>query len=175
MPTVTYFRKKNICTWQYRKMSVLLPQGRIQEIKCMMLVYFTHGLFLTCTQKSHFINRSFIAIFRYSILSRPTPCTSIRQPPLYLLGEPASLLVRTNTDPPMSWVCQQLPHPLLCPSHSFTPHSSNYIIYIDDINNSQLSSSGTMFSLKYSYYYPENFKMYWRIAIFQNLVKIIVL
>jgi hypothetical protein len=40
-----------------------------------------------------------------------------------------------NTHPPLSLVCQQLPHPLLCPSHPFTPHSSSYNIYIDNINN----------------------------------------
>ncbi len=48
--------------------------------------------------------------------------------PLDLLGEPASLLVVTNTHPPLSLVCQQLPHPL-----AFTPLP--YIIDIDDINN----------------------------------------
>ncbi len=55
---------------------------------------------------------------------------------VYLLGEPASLLVVTNTYPPLSLFSQQLLHPLgFCPSHPFTPHSSNYIIYIDGINN----------------------------------------
>ncbi len=32
--------------------NVLLPRGRIQEIKCMLLMHLTHGLFLTLTQKS---------------------------------------------------------------------------------------------------------------------------
>jgi hypothetical protein len=41
--------------------------------------------------------------------------------PLYELGEPASLLMVTNTQPPLSLLCQQLPHTLLCPSHPFTP------------------------------------------------------
>jgi hypothetical protein len=55
---------------------------------------------------------------------------------VYLLGEPASLLVVTKTHPPLSLVRQQLLHPLgFCPSHPFTPHSSNYIIYIHRINN----------------------------------------
>ncbi len=40
-----------------------------------------------------------------------TPCTS-KVTPLYLLGEPASLLVVTNPHPPSSLVCQQLSHPL---------------------------------------------------------------
>jgi hypothetical protein len=40
----------------------------------------------------------------------PTPCF----PPtrLHLLGEPTSLLVVANAHPPLSLVCQQLPHPL---------------------------------------------------------------
>ncbi len=61
---------------------VSLPWGRIQEIKCMTLVNFTHGLFLTFTQKSHYIYRSFIAIFtRFTaFLPDPTPYIFIRQP-----------------------------------------------------------------------------------------------
>ncbi len=55
--------------------------------------------------------------------------------PAYLLGETVSLLVVTNTNPSLSLVCKQLPHPLLWPSHPFTPCSSSYTIYIDDINN----------------------------------------
>jgi hypothetical protein len=55
--------------------------------------------------------------------------------PIYLLGEPASLLIVTNAHPPLSLVYQQLPHPLLCPSHPFTPYSSSYTIYINNINN----------------------------------------
>jgi hypothetical protein len=51
------------------------------------------------------------------------------------LGEPTSLLVVTNAHPPLSLVSQQLPHPLLYPSHPFTHYSSSYVIYIDDINN----------------------------------------
>ncbi len=44
-----------------------------------------------------------------------TPCTN-KVTPLYLLGEPASLLVVTNPHPPLSLVCQQLSHLL-----AFTP------------------------------------------------------
>ncbi len=55
--------------------------------------------------------------------------------PYYLLGEPASLLLLTNSHPPLSLVCQ-LPHPLgSTPFHPFLTHSSYYIIYIDHINN----------------------------------------
>ncbi len=34
---------------------VLLPRVWVQEIECMAVVYLTHGLFLTCTQKSRYI------------------------------------------------------------------------------------------------------------------------
>ncbi len=69
----------------------------------------------------------------YSVSPNPTPY--IPQHPIFdLLGEPAAFLVMTNTHPPLS-LCQQLPHPPLCPCHLFTPHSSNYIIYIDNISN----------------------------------------
>jgi hypothetical protein len=69
---------------------VSLPRGRIQEIKRFMLVNLTHGLFLTCTQKSHYIYRLFIAIFtRYTTFpSNLTPCIS--------KGNPAFLTWRTS-------------------------------------------------------------------------------
>jgi hypothetical protein len=77
-------------------------------------VYFTHGLFLTCTPKSRYIYKSFIAIFtRHTAFPpNPTPCIIDKTTPLYLLGEQVSLLVVMNTHPPLSLVCQQLPHPL---------------------------------------------------------------
>jgi hypothetical protein len=65
-----------------------------------------------------------------------TPCIN-KPTPLYLLGEPASLLVVANTHPPFSLVCQQLPHPLafspLTLSHP-TVHITIFT-YIDNINN----------------------------------------
>ncbi len=83
----------------------------------------------------------------YSISTQPDPLHINKTTLLYLFGDPASLLLVTNTHLPLSLVCQKLPHPLLCPSHPFTPHSSNNIIYIDDINNSRSSSSGTITTL----------------------------
>jgi hypothetical protein len=116
--------------------TVLLPRGRIQEIKRMLLVHLTHGLFLTWTQISHFIYRLYTTIFTWQIMPHPTqPLAFHNITWFYLPGEPASFLVVTNTHPPLSPVCQQLLHPLLCPSHPFTPHSSNYITYIYDISN----------------------------------------
>jgi hypothetical protein len=110
----------------------------------MTLVNFMHGLFLTCTQNSHYIYRSFIALFTRCAAFSPnlTPCVVNKTTPLYLLGEPASLLMVTNTHIPLSLVRQHLSHPLLCPSHPFTPHSSNYVIYIDNINNLGRPCSG---------------------------------
>ncbi len=106
-------------------------------MKHMLLVYLTHGIFLTWTQKSGYICSSYITIFTRHIMSHPTqPLMSHDSPCFtYLKNQPASFLVVTNTHPPLSLVCQQLPHPLLCSSHPFTPHSSNYIIYIDNISH----------------------------------------
>jgi hypothetical protein len=57
--------------------SVSLPRGRIQEIKHMVLVYLTRGLFWTWTQKSYYIYSSYITIFTRHIMSRSTqPLTS---------------------------------------------------------------------------------------------------
>jgi hypothetical protein len=80
----------------------------------MIVVYLTHGLFLTCIQKITCIYKSCIAIYIQMYnnpLEKITPCANkITQ--LYLLWEPASLLVVTNSHPPLSLVCQQLSHPL---------------------------------------------------------------
>jgi hypothetical protein len=64
----------------YAIIFVLLPRGRIQEIKRMTLVNFTHGLFLTCTQKSHYIYKSCNIYTMYNIPTRPSPLYWIRQP-----------------------------------------------------------------------------------------------
>jgi hypothetical protein len=42
---------------------VSLPRGRIQEIKRMLLVHITHGLFLTWTQKSHYLQIIYYNIY----------------------------------------------------------------------------------------------------------------
>ncbi len=106
------------------------------RIKRMLLVNLTHGLFLTWTQKSHYIYRLYVTIFTWHITPRPIW-------PLALHGIPALLTWRTSFfargDEYPSTVVSGLPTtappPLLCPSHPFTPHSSNYIIYIDNISN----------------------------------------
>ncbi len=91
---------------------VLLPRGRIQEIKRMYLAYLAHGLFLTWTQRLYFITDYILQYLRDNDApNNPTPCF----PPtrVYLLGEPASFLLDANIHPLFSLVCWQLPHPLL--------------------------------------------------------------
>ncbi len=55
----------------------------------------------------------------FSAAFNPTPYF----PPtrVCLLGEPTSLLVVVNTHPPLSLVCQQLPHPLVALPPFHTP------------------------------------------------------
>ncbi len=119
---------------------VSLPQGRIQENKRMKLVNFTHGLFLTCTQKSRYIYKSLLAIF--------TECTAF---PYFHPTDP--LQCWSNNPALLTWRASFFAHGDECPStlvsglpttapplgfypsHPFTPHISNYIICIDDINN----------------------------------------
>ncbi len=91
-----------------------------------MLVYFTHGLFLTCTQKYYIYiyrirNMILTHIQRFSTRKKTLPHERPRI--MYLLGEPASFLVVTNSHPPLSLVCQQLPHPLAFTIFTpFSPH-----------------------------------------------------
>ncbi len=117
---------------------VLLPQIRVQEIKRTLMIYLTHGLFFICTQKYHCIYKSCIAIFTKCtaiFLSDPTLC--IRNKATLLTYLESQLLSRGDECP--STLDSGLPttvRPLgFYPSQPFTPHSSNYIIYIDDINN----------------------------------------
>ncbi len=49
--TQLYFCSFQVC----HIVLVSLPRGQIQEIKHMLLMHLTHGLFLTWTQKSHYI------------------------------------------------------------------------------------------------------------------------
>ncbi len=89
-------------------------------------MYFMHGLFLTCTQKSHLYYMKSILVFTSS-LSLKSPFIN-KESPLYLFGGPASCL---------RW---RIPSTLVPTAHHFaftpfSPHSSHYTIYIDDINN----------------------------------------
>ncbi len=144
---------------------VSLPQVWIQEIKCMTVVNFTHGLFLTCTQKSLCIYKLCITIFtEYTAISnRTNPCISNQAKLLYLLREPASLLVVMNPHPPLTLVCQQLSHPL-----AFTPltlsHPTGQITYLHRRpQQSWLSSSRTviMLSKPYQAYAAHSYLVSW--------------
>ncbi len=100
--------------------SVSLPRGRIQEIKCMLLVHLTHGLFLTWTQNLIILEIIYYNIYMlFNASVNPAPCFPL--PHVYLLGESTSLLMMANTHPPLSLVCQQLPHPLLARPPFHTP------------------------------------------------------
>jgi hypothetical protein len=102
----------------------------------MIVVYLTHGLFLTCTQKITCIYKSYIAIYIQmynSPLGKITPCAN----KITLLTMRASFFARGDKFP--STLVSGLPTtapPLgFQPSQPVTSHSSYYIIYIDNINN----------------------------------------
>jgi hypothetical protein len=44
---------QKLSSQEHTDIFVLLPREWIQGIKRMTTMYFTHGLFLTCTEKSH--------------------------------------------------------------------------------------------------------------------------
>jgi hypothetical protein len=79
----------------------------------------------------------------------PTPCSLL--PRVYLLKEPASLLVVANTHPLLSLVCQQLPHPLLVLPPFLTPQIKLQSLHRRHQQH-QPSSSGTILLLLYSIY-----------------------
>ncbi len=139
-------------------LNVSLLRVWAQEIKHMMVVYLTHGLFLTCTQKIMCIYKSCIMIYTYTNKQQSsrkvTPCAN-KITLLNLLGEPASLLVVTNLHPPLSLVCQQLSHPF-----AFTPltlsHPTVHITFLQRRHQqSRSSSSGTLPLVMTSFLTPE--------------------
>ncbi len=82
-----------ISSTQTLDMIVSLRQERFQEIKCMMMVQTTHGLFLTYTQKFYL----YIYIID-SQLSRPKPLSQeIKRIPSYLEGRCFAMV--TNPHP----------------------------------------------------------------------------
>jgi hypothetical protein len=111
---------------------------RSKKLNIMMTVNFTHGLFLTCTQKFCCIYKLYIAIFTEytAIFIRTNPLHQHQSHPAFLTWR-ASFFARG--DEYISTLVSDLPTtapPLgFYPSHPFTPHSSNYISYIDNIKN----------------------------------------
>jgi hypothetical protein len=86
-------------------------------------------------------------------LFNPTPCFPPNR--VYLLGEPTSLLVVANTHPPLSLVCQQLPHPLLALPPFRTPQFRLHYLHR---RHQQLksSSSGTRGAIRNKFVGPNN-------------------
>jgi hypothetical protein len=80
----------------------------------------THGLFLTWTQKSRYLQIIYYNSYAtFTASFNPTPCSQPSH--VYLLREPTSLLVVANIHPLLSLVCPQLSHPLLVLPPFHTP------------------------------------------------------
>ncbi len=98
-------------------------------------MHLTHGLFVTWTQKSHYIYRSYITIFTQHIMpSQPNPL--LPNIP-YLVNWRTSFFAHGDKYPStlVSSPLTTAP-PFACPPTFLPPHhNSNTIIYIDDINN----------------------------------------
>jgi hypothetical protein len=123
-----------------REVSVSLPREWFKEIKRMMTVHSTHGLFLTCTQEFHLYLHNIVLINIYS-----TQCTCSIIEPLAKnnkepqLGGPVSCSwgqISIHSGPLSGNNCPTL---LLLPLSPLNPH---YAIYNDDINNLSLLRPG---------------------------------
>ncbi len=84
--------------------------------------------------KTRYIYRLHITIFTWHIMPHPIcplhsifPCLLTWRTTFFSRGDECPSTLASGL--------QKLPHPLLCASHPFTPHSSYYIIYIEDISN----------------------------------------
>ncbi len=123
-------------------LTVSLPRGGIQEIKRMLLVHLSHSFFLTWTQKSHILQIVYYNIYTsYNASFNPTPCSQPFR--VYFHGEPTSLLIAANTNPLLSLVGQQLPHPLLVLPPLHTPQIKLQYLHRRHQQH-QPSSSGTL-------------------------------
>jgi hypothetical protein len=94
------FRKATTQNMLHYCLVVSLPRERFHEIKCMMTVHSTHGLFLTCTQCSQLYLHN-IQIINIYIMYRQnhyrTPCKSNREP--RLTWRASVLLMVANSHP----------------------------------------------------------------------------
>jgi hypothetical protein len=126
--------------------NVSLPRVWVQEIKHTPMMYITHGLFLTCTQKYCFIYKSCIKIFTKctAFLVRTNPLYQQLHNPAYLLGEPASLLVVTHPIHPCLWSANNCPTLWLLPLSPF--HIPQFKLHYLHRRHQQSwsSSSGTV-------------------------------
>jgi hypothetical protein len=96
----------------------------------------------------HRICTQYLQIYNNSERRKPLPYKATLY---YLLGEPASLLVVTNSIHPVYGLPTTAPPLGFCPFHPiltlFSPHSSYYIIYIENINNLGCLRPGQISSL----------------------------
>jgi hypothetical protein len=104
-------------------------------ISCMVYFYPEH--------RNLIIWRLYVTIFTcyFNASFNLTPCLLL--PCVYLLGGPTSLLMMVNTHPPLSLVCQQLPHPLLALPPFHTPQFRLHYFHRRH-RQLQSSSSGTV-------------------------------
>jgi hypothetical protein len=127
---------------------VSLPREWIQGFKCMTMMYFTHALFLTCTQKSHlYLPYMYLGIYTMYKQFHWSPLTSIKNPCFtYLEGQlltcgdefPSTLVLSlVTTVPPLGFYPF---HPFLTPQ--FTSHDLHRWH-----QQSGSSSSGTLLSI----------------------------
>jgi hypothetical protein len=118
-----------------------------QEIECMMMMYSTHGLFLTCTQK-YCLYLNGIQIFNIHTVYKQSLSNHLQQQQrtsTFLEGQflargdkfPSTLVPSlVTTAPPLS-----LHH--FYPLSTLDPH---YTVYKDDINNHGLLCPGLYLS-----------------------------
>ncbi len=134
----------------------MLPRVWVREIKRTLVMYFTHGLFLTCTQEYHCIYKSCKTIFTKctAISIRTNPLHQQQSNPAYLIGEPAFLRAVTNTIHPCLWSANNCPTPWLLPLSYF--HSPEFKLHYLHRRHQQSwsSSSGTIKeSLTFCFYF----------------------
>jgi hypothetical protein len=98
----------------------------------------------------------------------PTPYFSPTR--VYLLGEPTSLLVVANTHPPLSLVCQQLPHPLL----AFPPFHTLLFPTVQLTLFTQMMSAIPVVLVWNNYFFVHkiDYKMLGKICLYKKLPKI---
>jgi hypothetical protein len=130
-------------TWLPIYIIVSLPWEWIQEIKCMMTVYSTNCLFISCTQKSHLYLHS-TQIFNIHIVYKQfycTPCKNNKKTPTYLEGQ---LLARSDEFPStlVPYLVTTAPPLAFAPLTSYPPLSPHYTIYNDGIHNHSLLRPG---------------------------------
>jgi hypothetical protein len=126
-----------------KEVSVSLPREWFQEIKHMMTVNSTHGLFLTCTQESHLYlhNIQLTNIYTMCMQLLLNPLTKVIRTPSYLVGQ---FLSHGDKSPSTLVPCLVATATPFCsgPFTPFSPLSPYYTIYKSVINNHGLLRPG---------------------------------